>query len=164
MKTLLWGSVIFGVSFIFHLGVWKVRLPKRQTRALLIIFFGALAAFFVFFRGYASLSLQGCLSVGLFVVSLTLAYIITYSAMEVDSPSLVMVNAIAGAGPEGLPKGRFDEMMTDDVLVIPRIKDLLRDGHVYLEGGRYRLTPKGESFIRIFIFYRKLLRVPLRGG
>src|SRR3990172_1725927 len=151
MKVLFWGSAVFALSFVLHFALWRVRLPKRQTRALLIIFFGSLAAFFAFFRGYASLGLYECVSVGLFVVSLTLAYIITYSAMEVDSPSLVMVNAIAGAGAEGLPKARFDEMMTDDVLVIPRIKDLLRDGHVYLDEGRYRLTPKGGSFIRIFI-------------
>jgi len=33
----------------------------------------------------------------------------------------------------------------------------------YMDGDKYRLTPKGVLMARIFLFYRKLLDVP-KGG
>ena len=88
---------------------------------------------------------------------------ITYSAMEADSPSLVILNHIADAGSEGVAKDVFFDSLNDDILVKPRIKDLLRDKMAYLEEGRYRLTPKGIRFARIFILFRGLLKAP-KGG
>ena len=88
---------------------------------------------------------------------------ITYSAIEVDSPSLVMINAIAKAGKEGLDEKLFYQMMNGDILIKPRINDLLNDKMAYLEGYKYKLTPKGRLLVRIFILYRKLLNAP-KGG
>jgi hypothetical protein len=174
VKILLWGSLIFSFSFILHLALWRVRLPLRQTRALLGIFFltPAVSLPALWYAGRLAGSERCCLPlllpeyfhISLFCVSLTLAYVITYSAFEADSPSLLMVLAIAGAGQEGLEEGRFSELMTEEVLVKPRLRDLLRDGLAYVEGEKYRLTPKGRAFIRIFIFHRKLLNAPLSGG
>ena len=54
--------------------------------------------------------------------------------------------------------------MTHDVLVIPRIKDLLLDRMVYLEGEKYLLTPKGILFAQLFIYVRKILGIENKGG
>ena len=99
----------------------------------------------------------------MFFVSLLLAYMITYTALEADSPSLVMVMTIGSAGPEGLDKKKFDRLMSDDTLIVPRIEDLVLDKMVYMDGDKYRLTPKGVLMARIFVFYRKLLGAP-KGG
>ena len=99
----------------------------------------------------------------LFFISLALAYIISYSGVEADSPSLVMTLTIANAGPEGLDKKEFDKIMTNDILVKPRIRDLLLDKMAYKEGDKYKITPKGILFARIFIIYRKLLNAQ-KGG
>ena len=123
MNVLVWSIALLGLAFGLHLAVWRIRLPARQTRALLTVFFGVLVA------GLAALGAAGVMAprwapylpawpaqllhVGLFFVSVTLAYMITYSALEADSPSLVMIQAIADAGDDGLDERRFDQAMTD---------------------------------------------------
>lgn len=172
MKILLLGISIVSISFLIHLIVWKIRLPKRQTGSLLIIFFGILTVSLLCLRyaanfmeaRYVPVNLSEYMQIIFFCASLSLAYVITYSALEADSPSLTMMRVIADAGPSGLEKERFNELMTDDILVKPRIRDLVRDGMVYLDAGRYKITPKGASFIKVFIFYRKLLNAPIKGG
>ena len=89
---------------------------------------------------------------------------ITYSALEADSPSLVIITTIANAGSNGLDKKSFDELMNDNVLVKPRIRDLLLNKMVEMDGDRYVLTPKGILFARIFIIYRKIMNVSRKGG
>jgi len=89
---------------------------------------------------------------------------ITYSAIEADSPSLVIMMAIANAEPKGLEKKDFDELMTDDKLVKPRIKDILLNKMAEIVGDKYVLTPKGAVFVGIFIIYRKIMKISRKGG
>lgn len=174
MKVLVYGLSFFIIAFILHLLVWRIRLPKRQVKTLLLMFFITLAAAclalgnaapsFEIFGASPPDNLWEYLHICLLFVSLTLAYMITYSALEADSPSLVMVMAISNAGPEGLDKKRFGEMMSDETLVIPRVKDLLLDQMAYMDGDRYRLTPKGALMARMFILWRRLIKAPEEGG
>lgn len=70
---------------------------------------------------------------------------------------------ISRAGSEGLDMESFHQSMTDDVLVVPRLKDLLMDEMAYMEEDRYRLTKKGIWMARVFGLYRKLINAP-KGG
>ncbi|SVD09600.1 uncharacterized protein METZ01_LOCUS362454, partial [marine metagenome] len=83
---------------------------------------------------------------------------------EVDSPSLIMVLAIQKAGENGLTKEEFEQSNTDDILTLPRINDLAHDKIAYLQGDKYRLTPKGFLLARIFNSYRKVLNLTAQGG
>jgi hypothetical protein len=103
------------------------------------------------------------LHICLIFISLTLSYMITYSALEADSPTLVMVMTIEKAGQEGLDKKEFDSILNDDLLIKPRIRDLITDKMAYLDEEKYKLTSKGVLFARIFILYRRLLNAP-KGG
>lgn len=94
---------------------------------------------------------------------MTLAYITTYSAIEVDSPSLVMIAAIYKAGKNGIAASDFNKMMTNGLLIMPRIRDLLEDKLIYKDAEKYRLSHRGSLIASIFIFYRKLLKSP-KGG
>ncbi|MFQ5861548.1 MAG: hypothetical protein ACE5IC_00320 [Candidatus Brocadiales bacterium] len=173
MRVLFWGSAIFCASFFLHLVIWKVRLPKRQSKALFQIFFGVLVASISILWGTSAFlanresSAPGShleyLHICLFFTSLTLAYILTYVAVEVDSPSLVMVMSIAMAGSEGLDEKRFNQRMTDDLLIKPRIRDLVHDELIYMEGNKYKLTSKGFLVVRIFSLYRRLLNAEIGG-
>lgn len=173
MKVLFWGSVIFCFALLSHLVLWKACLPKRQVKALLQIFSGTLIVGILFLWGVPSftpgfglfvpLSLPEHLHVCLFFISLSLVYVTTYPGIEADSPSLVMVLNIAGAGPEGLSKEVLYEAMNDDLLIKPRVMDLVNGRLAYMEGDRYRLTARGTWLVRIFIFYRRLLNAP-KGG
>ena len=88
---------------------------------------------------------------------------ITYTAIEADSPSLVLIMKVSEAGSEGLDSKKLEQMMSDDILVIPRLEDLVLDKMAYINGNRYFLTAKGVLMVRIFLYYRKLLGAP-KGG
>lgn len=103
------------------------------------------------------------LHICLVFISLTLAYMITYSAIEVDSPTLVITILIANTGSAGMEKKQFYEAMTNEVLVKPRIEDLLTDKMADCKADRYFLTAKGVLLARLFIFFRSLLKMP-KGG
>ena len=174
MRVLEIGLFLFFLAFLLHLIIWKVRMPKRQTKTILQIFFGVLISGIIFLYIKQPALLKGdffsfesfieYFHISIFFTSLTLGYIITYSALEADSPSLVMIMLILDAGPSGLDIGAFTQRLNDDLLVKPRIEDLLRDKLVCMDGEKYLLTPKGNSFVTIITFYRKLINLPVKGG
>lgn len=174
MKILLCGSVIICLAFFIHLVVWRIRIPGRQTRVLKRIFaytlfvcllvIWCLSKFIIKPGFFEPLNFFEYLHISLFYLSLTLAYIVTYSGMEVDSPSLVMTMKIAASGTDGLSKEEFDESLPNDILVKPRVRDLVRDEMVTLDGEKYKITTKGAILAQLFIFYRRLLGITLKGG
>ena len=140
-------------------------MPRRQTDALLGIFAGVFVLGVVGLRSMpgALQSIFDYLRLSLFYAAAMLAYVISYSAIEAQSPSCVLVLKIAQAGKEGLAKGELEAAMTDEVLVSPRLNDLVRDGLVVIRDDKYELTAKGDCFIGIFIVFRKLLGA-VKGG
>lgn len=173
MNILLSGIFLITAAFLLHLAVWRLRCPKFQTRALLWIFFGtcfSAAAILTLFilaghplPAYLPQNISDLFHTILFFSSFTLAYVITYSALEADSPSLVIVRLIAAAAEAGLEEKALRDKLSDRQLVVPRIKDLIRDELALWENGRLRLTPAGERFVGIFTFYRSLMKAK-KGG
>jgi hypothetical protein len=173
VRVLGWGLGLFAAAFLVQLAAWRVRVPVRQVKVLLVIFAGALVAAAAagglaaaaaspwqrfFPRGGAQ-----WLQLAIFHAAATLAYMITYSAVEVDSPSLHMVLAIRAGGAAGLPEAELLALRRDDRLVAPRVRDLVTDRMAVLEGERYRLTPKGALLARTFALYRRVLGAGLGG-
>ena len=167
MAALFWAAATPMAAFLIHVLIWRVRLPQRHTRAILLVFgaTGALAlvaqpllASAQAFHGIPVMtSATEYAMAALFIVAATAAYVITYSALEADSPTLVMIRAIAEAGPDGLPEALFHQRLTEDVLLRPRIADLKRDGFADLREGRVNLTSKGRRFVALFIWQRRIL-------
>lgn len=167
MGELIVAFAAVGTAFALHLALWRIHLPRRQTRAILLLFFGtgggtlALLPWLVASLPALGLrsppALESYLSLAVFITAATLSYMITYSAVEADSPSLVMALAVRGAGPSGLSIDDFHARLDETVLLEPRMRDLVRDGLCRLEGHRYSLTPKGWRMARIFLLHRRLL-------
>jgi len=173
VNILLYCLLIFFLGFLIQVAVWRARLPKKNhTIILLGIFFSAFFAVFFLVRINLDTTYFGkitgenffqYLSLALFYGSLTLAYIASYSAVEVDSPSLSIILEVAEAKADGLEKRRLYSQMDNEHLVIPRLKDLVNDKMVYLDRDKYKLTRKGEFLIGIIVCFRKLLNAP-KGG
>lgn len=161
MAVLSWSLTTVILGFLIHLALWRIRLPRYQTKTLLLIFVLTLIAVLasINFLNRPPLPLPSGLAeychISLFVIIFALCYIISYSAIEADSPTLVMIRAIAAK--DGLPEEELRKQASDDVLIIPRVMDLVRDGMVVQEENVYRLTSKGKRFISIFIAFRNLL-------
>ena len=174
MSVLFYGLFLIIVAFLTQVFIWKIHLPRNHTKVLLQIFFGTLIVgiliflrfrtYIIFFGISPPATVYEYLQLTFLFLSLTMAYITTYSALEVDSPSLVMVMKIAKAGSNGLKKESFEHEMDDGILVVPRIRDLITGGMASIDEGRYRLTPKGVLVSRIFIAYRKLMNRDGKGG
>ncbi len=171
MAVFAYTLILLLIAFGVHVCLWKVRLPKNHSKTLLAIFLTVLGlgvlSGIVFARKTADPVMRGAsdyVQVVAAYIAVMLAYIVTYSGIEVDSPSLVMVLDIHGAGPGGLPQDAFHRQMNNERLVIPRVNDLLKGGLASLENGIYRLTPKGKRIAQVFCFYRRVLGKEHKGG
>lgn len=168
MRILLAGSGLFAAAFCLHLALWRLRAPRRQIKALLRLFFGTLAAGLVL--GWAAplpalrFTPAEAVHLALFHAGLTLSYIITYTAVQVDSPSLLIVSRIAAAGSAGLGRDGLFAQLTDEILVRPRLDDLVRDEVVSFDGATYRLRERGGRFLALIVGWRRLMGLPIRGG
>jgi len=172
MTVLLWGILIFVFGFALHFLIWKVRLPQRQVKTFLQIFFGVWIISIFSLIGIENSfpdnpllphTLWEYIHISFLTLVIVLSYMNTYPGIEADSPTLVIVHAIKNAGSEGLEKSSLEKKLNNDVLVSPRIQDLLTDHMAYLDGSILRLTSKGKLMARIFIFYRSLMKAP-KGG
>lgn len=154
---------LLAATLLLHLAWWRVRLPRRQTPALLACFAAVYAAGGLLLAASGAVGAGGLFQIGLFAAAFAPAYVITYSAIEADSPSLLMVLEIRRAGKAGLPEGVLFAQLDDAVLIHPRLADLLRDRMAVLEEGRYRLTGKGRWMARLFAAQRRVLGRGLGG-
>jgi len=156
-----------------QLVLWRIRLPKRQTRAIILLFVGTFCCGYFtiwkygshlcIFGIYPPNSLAEHFQLSIYFFSLTLAYLITYSAIEADSPSLLIVIKIFEAGSLGLSKESLEYELNNAVLIEPRINDLTRDKMAEFHEGKYRLRMKGILLARLFTFYRNMLKAG-KGG
>ena len=172
MNVLFYGLLLAVLAFVIHLIIWRTCLPKSHTGALLKIFSLVLilgtAVLFKFpdVIKWNILSEKNLFEIAQFLllfVSIAVAYIVSYPAIEVDSPTLIVIKAVSDAGSQGLDKSKLEEMMNNELLIMPRIKDMLSDGMVYSESGKYKLTPKGAVMARLFLWYRNLVGLA-KGG
>jgi len=167
MNVLVYSMLLTVFAFLLHFIVWRIHLPKQQTRALCRIFAFTMILgifFMVKFPGFINWNIRPgknffeIVQFFLLFASVAVAYIVSYPAIEVDSPTLLIIEAVFYAGPRGLDKSRLEAMMNDELLIIPRIKDMLSDKMVHMDGERYKLSPKGILMARLFLAYRNMIR------
>ena len=161
------------MGFLLHVIVWKIYLPKYQTKVLLQILFGTLIVGLGILLTKLEIEVFGIkvpkntieyFHVFLFVTALSLSYMITYSALEADSPSLVMIMSIADAGEKGLDRATLQVNLDDDILIKPRVMDLILNKMAYTDGEKIYLTSKGVIFAQVFTSYRNLIGLEIKGG
>jgi len=173
MTVLFYGSLLFGLGFVVHFITWRIHLPKRQAKIIFLLFTGCLfCGSCVLWKYRQELSILGLhppgdlaqyLQLWAYYISLTLAYMITYSAVEADSPSLIIIMRIHEAGSAGLAKESLEGIMNDRILIEPRLKDLLVDRMADFQEGKYRLRKKGVLIARLFTFCRGIMKAG-KGG
>ncbi len=167
MRVLLGGLGLFALGLAAHLLLWRVRRPERGVRALLGLFLaagllgGALGPRLL---GAPPLTPAEAVHAAVLLASLALAYIVVYTAVEVDSPSLSMVLRIGEAGEGGIEPERLAAGFGDERLVLPRLRDLVRSGAVSCEGDVYRLRAGGGALVALVVLWRRVMGLPIRGG
>lgn len=172
MSVLICGFTLFIIAFTLHILIWRVKRPKNTAKALIILFnsillFGIIVLLWLAYS-YPDLSILprdfiSYLYIIILFLSLFVSYILSYPAIEADSPSLVITTRIAQAGKAGLSYEKIRELLKDDLLVEPRLKDLISAGFVDLNNSVYKINTKGVFFIQPFIIYRNFLELG-KGG
>ena len=167
MRILCIALTIFAAGFMLHWIWWRVRIPRRQTAALLAVFSLTLAA------GLVALSLRAALGeprfwelrnawevahVACFGIAATLAYIVAYSALEERSPSMTILTRVADSGERGQSREELQALLLHVSPVEIRLAAMERDGMVRDEAGIVVLTPKGWAWANTFSSWRRLLR------
>lgn len=172
MSVLICGFALFGAVFLLHTAAWRIKKPANTIKTLVAIFCLVLTV------GMIMLIQLGCIYpdalilphdfinyiyIVIFFISLFISYLLSYPAIEADSPSLVIILHISRAGSKGISAAEIKELLKDNQLVEPRLKDLVDAKMVDLTGSVYKINKKGILFIHPFIAYRELLKLG-KGG
>jgi len=166
MKVFAFGLGLFLVSIVLQIIVLRIRIPRRQMTFLfnvfsIVLILGVSANLILLLLGVAPtdglLSVREALHAVLFFVSMFLAYLLAYSAVEADSPSLLITMTIYRAGSEGVEEGQLMKSLDMDRFFESRVTRLIEDRMIEKSDGRYRVAPKGRLAMNIVVGYRRLM-------
>jgi hypothetical protein len=171
MSSLFLAAGALFIAWIVHLAIWRWRLPKAQLKALLVIF--ALVWVVAALSIPAGVANAGSLAPGSLVSflyfcliywSAALCYVITYSAMEGDSPTLSLTRHLHAKGAEGVSHEEIEEFFRQRPFVGARVKALVTDNIFIEESGGYRLASGSYLFFRLILGYRRVVFGPIKSG
>jgi len=163
MIVFLSGAELFALALVAHVIVWKFRLPKHHTPALLGIFFMALLLCFPFAL-IQGLSLTEILHSSLLYISLSLFYVITYSAIEGDSPTLSLMRFVAEKPLQGRTLREIESFFAERPFIRSRISALLHSSLVREENGRYLIQGSPSLPFRLILGFRRIYGEIPKGG
>lgn len=172
MIDLALSLALFSVTWLLHVLWFRVRQPRARIQGLLLLFSSGglvLAAGLAWapwrHAGVEALVRSPALPVTAIVlyVLLSLVYIVVYTAVEVDSPSVLIALLVHHRGAQGITYAELREALTNENLVLNRLADLVAAGSVSSDGSSYRLEARGLIIARVFAAYRALLGRGLGG-
>ncbi len=161
MAVLLSASGLFVVALILHIAWWRVRVPRQQSAVLIGLFLATatcgVAAISVggFFPG--ELPLPRLLLAILLFGSFGVVYLILFSALESDSPTLTMLGLIAARGSCGIRRDELMWAMKRHSYAQVRIDQMVADGMAIETPSGVRLAAQGLWLSSLVLFYRRLL-------
>jgi hypothetical protein len=172
MRVFVMAMILSAAAFLMHWLWWRVRIPRRQTALLLLIFstvsfLGVLAAWWrgrlQSFDFWVLRDDWEAVHVGIANLAIMLAYVAAYSAIEERSPSMTVLTRVADAGQRGRSREELQAMLLGVSPVEKRLSAMLRDGMVREQGGKVQLTAKGMAWAETFSAWRQLLRFRMGG-
>lgn len=172
MPTTLYGALLFLVGFIVHVVLWRVRRPVNTTATIILVFVVSVSivwlalSIFDIFQGLTDFLPQEpvdkVLSL-LLALALAVSYIMTYPALENDSPTLKLVYLIAQKGRTGVTEEELFRSFSNKNAVEPSITGMINEGLVRMEGQSILLTERGHRLATIYRKWRVILGAEMGG-
>ena len=167
MKIFFIGCFLFCFAISFHLIIWKIRLPEKQLVSLLKVFFSifilwlGLSIIFLFdvINFKFTLSLSEMIHITLLYISLSLSYVVAYSTIEADSPSLRVNMILFEKGEKGIDRQELIKTLNMDQFFASRVGRLVEDKMIKKIDDGYALDTKGMVLMNIVLCYRKILKI-----
>lgn len=173
MRALVSGLLAFALLVVTHVAYLRLRKPRQHYATLAVLSLGVLGgsigAFWGVqaFAGHTVAVLPSTpfdyLNLAVLYAAFCLSYVTTYSAVQADSPTMVMLLCIEAAGDKGLTADQLLAQLDDKVLVLPRVEDLVTGGLARFHDGRYQIQAGGAFMARTHLHYRRLLKME-KGG
>lgn len=172
MRPLVSAVVLLALTALVHLIIWRTRRPSSQYATLMALCGGALVVSLAsvvlvpypagIFRVFPQ-TLAEYVAFTILYLALALSYISTYSAVQADSPSLSILLRIERAGASGVSLAELEAEFTDDLLVLPRLQDLVSGKLVGKKDDRYVIDRQGALLAAAHSAFRGLLGLE-KGG
>jgi hypothetical protein len=149
MTPLLTALGLFLSAFAAHLALWRIRIPRRQTRALVLVFVAVPPLAWAAARIAGVTAAPGfpppadLTGIGLFYAGAACCYLITYAGVEEASPSLLIIRALEAAADRGSSRAELAAVVTEERFVEPRIRALTEQKITTLTPGGSCLTRRG---------------------
>lgn len=148
---ILFGAALFCFSFAIHVLWWRISMPVRTTGALLKIFFASLAiALTIYALTADTISMPEIMQFSLLYGSSALVYIILYSAIEQESPTLAIVSYISQQGAERQSEQSLNQIFNGSHEIRQRLMLMQQTGWLNFDGRNWSLTEKGRRIARLF--------------
>jgi hypothetical protein len=160
---------LFIASFLVHLVVWRIRVPRRQSATLLLIFLGlplvvfGLLLLLAPLRNFGSWSFWTYAHIAICQISAALGYTVFYSVFEATSPTLRALLYVTNAGSTGRTSAELVAMIKGATSMQIKLKAMIRDQMLFQSADYYFLTPKGRLWAITFGIGRRCLGLA-KGG
>lgn len=163
MTVFLTTSLLLGIALLIHLVVWRIRRPQHEYKVLLVLFIIVFAAW-LGWAAFHPMALWQLLHSAIFYAAASLAYMVAYSAVEGDSPTLSLMRFIAEKPTAGRSHEEVRHFFAQRPFAKSRLAALVEAGLVREENGRYAVAGKGSLAFRFILAYRKIYGDLPRGG
>lgn len=153
-------TALFLVAFAVHVALWRGSDLRRSGSTLVPLFAGSIVLECLLLAvpaARAGVPAAALVLAALLALQIAACYVISYPAMQANSPSLEMTRQLSRAGSAGLAPAELYARLSEPSLVSDRIDDLLGDGLAIEADGRYRCTPKGAALARALAAWKALL-------
>jgi hypothetical protein len=172
MPTTFYGALLFLIGFLVHVVLWRVRKPVNTTVTIVLVFVGsisfvwlALSSLIIFQELISFLPQEpsGKMLSLLLALALAVSYIMTYPALENDSPTLKLVYLIAQKKRAGETEEELFKSFSNKSTVEHSITEMISEGLVRMEGQSLLLTDRGHRLARIYRKWRAILGAQMGG-
>jgi hypothetical protein len=159
---LLLAVASFGLGWILHFIVWRIKRPEAYPIWVpLILFVGFAIAASIYFTHFRSAiwseNVEVLASALLLHAVLTVGYMMGYAGIIEYSPSAEVLYAVASC-PDGVSEKDLKvTSVTDEFLVGKRLSHLVSAGMVRQDNDRFSIEPVGRLIVKFTIIYRGLL-------
>jgi len=159
MNLLLRELIFLTALILLQAVVWRIALPRRQTIAIILLH-SILTVIFssAFFFYEFSITIPETIVFIMLHYAALMSYLITFSAVAADSPSLVILYMLH-KNKNGISLIELSDCLDNSVLLLPRINDLVNDKMLIINEDVLSLTRKGARMARLFCVYRNIMHI-----
>lgn len=162
LSILLFGIASFIILFSSHILIWRIRKPSRHMAWLSVIFIIFPVLIYTLINSWVIN--KDIIFIALWNIALSVAYVMSYPAIQAECPTLKIILAVLASMPKGMTFKAINEIFSHNKLFSDRIEDLVKDHLILPKGDRWDLSFKGRLIVRFFSIYRSLLGLPLGEG